>query len=419
MKDLSSSTFCVPVLDRYSPVSYSIVMDIHWNHPTVRHSGVETTHRFVLQKVYIIDGRSLVKQVRDSCQRCRYLMKRTVEIAMGPVPPYNLTIAPAFFYSQIDLSGPYLAYQPQNKRKTIKIWLVVLCCCSTSAVSIKTMDDYSATSFIMAFTRFACDRGFPKKLLCDEGSQLVKACKEMNLNLRDVQSNLMKLHKVEFQVCPVQGHYMHGKVERKIREINASIEKIAHKEKLSLLQWETLSATMANTINNLPLALGNIVGDFGCMDLITPNRLLLGRNNDRSPEGNVIYTDNPSKILQANEQIYQSWFEIWLITHVPKLMKQQKWYQTDSINIGDIVIFTKTDSAISKDYTYGQVTNLEYSTDGVARKATIRYKNVTENVFRETKRAVRGLVIIHHVDESDVMTQLGQMALYVDLACSK
>ena len=419
MKDLSSSTFCVPVLDRHSPISYSLVMDIHWNHSTAQHSGVETTHRFVLQKAYIIEGRNLVKQVRDSCQRCRYLMKRTVDISMGPVPPCNITIAPAFYYSQIDLSGPYLAYQPQNKRKTIKIWLVVFCCCSTSAVPIKTMDDYSATSFMMAFTRFACDRGFPKKLLCDEGSQLVKACKEMNLNLRDVQSNLMKRHKVEFQVCPVQGHYMHGKVERKIREINASIEKVAHNEKLSLLQWETLSATMANTINNLPLALGNIVGDFECMDLITPNRLLLGRNNDRSPEGNVIYTDNPSRILQTNEQIYQSWFEIWLITHVPKLMKQQKWYQTDNINVGDVVIFTKLDSAISKDYTYGQVTNLEYSGDGVARKATIRYKNATEDVFRETKRAVRGLVIIHHVDESDVMTQLGQMALHVDLAYLK
>ena len=406
MTDLSSSTFCVPVLDRYSPVSYSIVMDIHWNHHTARHSGVETTHRFVLQKVHIIDGRSLVKQICDSCERCRFLMKRTVEIAMGPVSSYNLTIAPAFLYSQLDLSGPYLAYQPQNKRKTVKIWLIVFCCCSTSAVSIKVMDDYSATSFIMAFTRFACDRGFPRKLLCDEGSQLVKACKEMNFNLQDVQSNLTKLHKVDFQVCPVQGHYMHGKVERKIREINNSIEKIAHNERLSLLHWETLSATMANTINNLPLALGDIVGDFECMDLITPNRLLLGRNNERSPYGNVIYTDDPTKILQENERIYQSWFETWLVTHVPKLMKQQKWHKTDHINVGDVIIFTKIDSVISKQYTYGQVTHLEYSDDGVTRKATIRYKNATEDTFRITKRAVRGLITIHHVDESDIMTQL-------------
>ena len=419
MKDLSSTTFCVPVLDRYSPVAYSIVLDIHWNHPTARHSGVETTHRFVMQKAHIIEGRQLVKQIRDSCERCRYLMKRTVDIAMGPVSPYNLTIAPAFFYSQIDLSGPYTAYSPHNKRKSIKIWLIVFCCCSTSAVSIKTMDDYTATSFILAFTRFSCDRGFPRKLLCDEGSQLVKGCKEMQINLRDIQTKMLKTHKVDFQVCPVQGHYMHGKVERKIREINASIEKIAHKDRLSLLQWETLSATIANTINNLPLALGNIVGDFECMDLITPNRLLLGRNNERSPAGDLVFTQNPSRILDQNEQIYQSWFEVWLIIHVPKLVKQQKWFQTDSINVGDVIIFTKIDSVISKDYTYGQVVDLEYSKDGVARKATVRYKNANEDVFRETKRAVRGLVVIHHVDEIDVMTQLGQMALEVDLACQK
>ena len=74
---------------------------------------------------------------------------------------------------------------------------------------------------------------------------------------------------------------------------------------------------------------------------------------------------------------------------------------------------------ISKDYTYGQVVDLEYSKDGVARKATVRYKNANEDVFRVTKRAVRGLVVIHHVDEIDVMTQLGQMALEVDLACKK
>ena len=52
---------------------------------------------------------------------------------------------------------------------------------------------------------------------------------------------------------------------------------------MSILQWETIKAEISNAINDLLLALGNIVGDFGQMDLITPNRLGLGRNNDRSP----------------------------------------------------------------------------------------------------------------------------------------
>jgi len=95
---------------------------------------METTCRFVMKKVYVIEGRQLVKQIRNSCERCRYLIKRTIDMAMAPVSIYNLTIAPAFFFTQLDLSGPYLTYSPQHKRTTIKVWLIVFCCCSTSAV---------------------------------------------------------------------------------------------------------------------------------------------------------------------------------------------------------------------------------------------------------------------------------------------
>lgn len=414
MKDLSSTTFCVPVLDRKSPIAYSIMLDIHWNDPDVNHAGIETTLRYVLKKTYIIEGRLLAKMIKSSCQRCKFLSKRTVDIAMGPISRCNITIAPAFFYTQVDLSGPYQCYSPLHKRSTAKLWLVVFCCCSTSAVKIKVMDDYGTTSFILAFNRFSCDHGYPKRLLCDEGSQLIKACKEMKLDFLDLKTQLMKESRVEFELCPVQGHSMHGKVERKIREINSSIEKSVHNHRLSILQWETLTSCIANQINNLPLAIGNVVGDFECLDLITPNRLLLGRNNDRCPSG-ILTCNNPTKIIKENESIFNSWFEVWLLVHVPKLMKHQKWFASDKINVGDIILFTKTDSVISKSYTYGIVKNLEFGRDGKPRKATIRYRNENEKVWRETNRAVRSLVIIHHIDDWDVMKDLGEMALKIDL----
>ena len=79
-----------------------------------------------------------------------------------------------------------------------------------------------------------------------------------------------KFHKdvgVEFQVCPVGGHNINGKVERKIRIIKESIEKNILNERLSIIQWETLSSKIANNINDLPLGLGNNVSDFESMDL--------------------------------------------------------------------------------------------------------------------------------------------------------
>ena len=54
MKDLSVATFSVSVLDKFSPVAYSIVNEIHWHHKVAKHSGVETIWREVLKKMFII-----------------------------------------------------------------------------------------------------------------------------------------------------------------------------------------------------------------------------------------------------------------------------------------------------------------------------------------------------------------------------
>ena len=118
----------------------------------------------------------------------------------------------------------------------------------------------------------------------------MKGAKTMLLNYQDIQRKLHLEMNVELETCPVGGgggggHNMHGRLERKIRHIKESIEKTIHNERLPILQWETLGAQIANTINDLPLGLGNIVSELENLDLITPNRLKLGRNNDRSPVG--------------------------------------------------------------------------------------------------------------------------------------
>jgi len=81
------------------------------------------------------------------------------------------------------------------------------------------MDDYSSSAFIQAFTRFSCDVGYPKVLLPDEGSQLIKSCEDARLNFNDIKFKLHVDVGVEFETCPVGAHNFHGKVERKIQQI--------------------------------------------------------------------------------------------------------------------------------------------------------------------------------------------------------
>ena len=358
----------------------------------------------------------MVKSIKKSCERCRYLQKRTVEIEMGPVSQHSLTIAPAFYISQVDLAGPFLSYSPQQKRTTVKIWFAVFCCAVTSTVSIKVMENYSTAAFIQAFIRLSCEVGYPKVLLIDEGSQIVKGCQSMVFSFEDFRSRLHIDMNVQFEICPVGGHNMHGKVERKIRQVRESMNKALHNDRLSILQWETLAAEVANSINNLPIAIKNKIADLDNLDLLTPNRLRLGRNNDRSPCGPLFVNGKHDKIITANKEIFDKWFEQWLISYVPNLMQKPKWFKSDSnLSIGDVVLFLKKEGDLNIQYQYGMIKSIETSQDGKVRKANVRYRNHNENVDRITRRAVRELVIIHSVDELDMIQELGEVATVADI----
>ena len=56
MLDLSLTLFFAPIIHKNSLIAYSIISDIHWYHKVAKHSGVETLMRYVLQKVYVIEG---------------------------------------------------------------------------------------------------------------------------------------------------------------------------------------------------------------------------------------------------------------------------------------------------------------------------------------------------------------------------
>ena len=101
--DLCRSSFCVPVMEQSSPVAVSIALEVHWNHPDVRHHGVAAIFRQMLKVAYILGGFSLASSIKQGCRRCRILNKNSIDVAMGPLQDFNFCIAPAFYASQVDI----------------------------------------------------------------------------------------------------------------------------------------------------------------------------------------------------------------------------------------------------------------------------------------------------------------------------
>ena len=112
------------------------------------------------------------------------------------------------------------------------------------------------------------------------------------------------------------------------------------------------------------------------LDLITPNRLRLGWNNNRSPMGPLTISNNPKTFLKCDEEIFNAWFKNWLITHVPKLMHQPKWFDNErDVKEGDIILFLKNDGALKSTYQFGKIKEIEQSQDNRIWKVTITYRS--------------------------------------------
>ena len=411
--DLCKTSFCVPMMDQHSPTAISIALEIHWYHEDVRHRGIEAMCRQVDRVAHIIGGHNLMVRIKDGCKRCRALNKKSVEVAMGPIQDVNLCIAPAFYACQADITGPFKCYSSANKRATLKVWFLVFCCCTTGATSIQSMEDYSTDSFVQGFIRFSCRYGYPRYVLPDAGSQLVKGCEDSNYSFIDSKQRLSVEYGVDYSPCPVGAHYVHGRVERKIQEIKKSVQISAHNERLSIVQWDTLMAQISNSINNMPIGLKHRTSNLDCLDLITPNRLILGRNNDRCPNKPLVICPDHKKMIETNENIFRAWFTAWIECYVPSLIERPKWFKGHGdVQVGDVVLFLKSEKEFDLQYQYGIISKLDKSKDGRIRKVEINYQNFNENVKRTTQRGVREIVSIHPVDELDIYEELHDLFYY-------
>ena len=99
-----------------------------------------------------------------------------------------------------------------------------------------------------------------------------------------------------------------------------------------------------------------------------------------------------------------------------KIMHQPKWFRTEyNLKEGDVVLFLKQDSLLSKTYQYGMVISVQQSRDNVIPKVKVKYQNENESVDRETFQSVPQLVMIHPVDEIDIIQELNNIKNWYNL----
>ena len=203
-------------------------------------------------------------------------------------------------------------------------------------------------------------------------------------------------------------HEERGRVERRIRLIRYTLEQINTTMATPVqtsIQWETQFAKVANIIDDTPLAKGNqsSTSPLG-WEILTANRIKLGRNNNRSLTEYGIsleMTSNYTRLLERNRLICNHWFQLFMHEIHNINLRPMKWANSGRLpETNDIVLFVITDSSTTKQVKQWKLGKVVACTNRSVKilsyTAGEKAKNPTPHFF---ERSPRDVTILFSMEE--------------------
>ena len=321
------------------------------------------------------------------------ILNKTIELEMAKHQFPRTMIAPPFYNSMMDIAFGFPGQPFKNARKRIEVYALVIVCLLTGATSILAMEGLETQDVVAALERHSARHGIPAHVFIDNGTQL-KALSHVSFRLRDLQLQVSESMGMQLSVSNPKSHEERGRVERKIKFLRDSLKRITSTQSLPVqtaIMWETLFAKVASTIDDLPIAKGNSSNkDAGGFELLTANRLKLGRNNNRSLHEagmEVELTPNLVRLLDRNRQIYYVWYQLFIDEIHNINLRPDKWKKSSPLPaVGDVVLFVMNDSSYVKggrQWRIGRITGVE------KRSVTIQYVNVSTKSRKPTTHTVQ------------------------------
>ena len=330
-----------------------------------------------------IGGTGTIRHYTKDCIGC--IVRRQIKgnQLMAPLPAYRLKpFAHVFTYTASDFAGPFCIVVG---RSTVRRWLCVFVCLTTTAIRIELVADLTTSAFLNAFRRFLCSTGFRTKFMrTDNGTNYDGA---NNVLKREVQTSLAQLQpskyaqnkmdewEVEWEFGPPEASHHGGIYERQIRTIRKALAALPDLHTRSPTEDDLLTCfKMAEYIINCrPLT--KSPSDDGLPPL-RPIDLMVGALDPRkncAPPATSSPRDELRRGRRFTKRIAELWWDRWLKTYVSELQQRKKWRQeTRDFQVGDLVILCHEDPPRFLEYPYGVLTSVNKGTDGHVRSVVAR-----------------------------------------------
>ena len=301
--------------------------------------------------------------------------------------------------------------------------MLVMACAVTGTVNCQIIERKDTASVLDGLNRFFHEVCVPKICYPDKDGALMKALQDGEVNVQDMQGRLHKERGLYFETCLPQGHYQHGRIERKIRQLQDSLDRSdIRKSRVTATGWQTIAKAIEHEVNSVPLGFLYHQGNANpLLRVLCPNLLKNGTFSNRAPKGLFSIPNSVEDLMSNVENTYNLWFQVWNTEYLPLVMDRPKWHLEDeNLQEQDLIYFKLTDSKLAADWKLGKVEYVNVGRDGKVRSVGISHKIMIEHdnkVYHEdldwkhsvVERPVRAVVKLMNIEDTSLLENITQV----------
>ncbi|XP_076660478.1 uncharacterized protein LOC143363834 [Halictus rubicundus] len=246
----------------------------------------------------------------------------------------------------------------------------------------------SASSAVMALQRLAARRGSPLAVYSDNGTNFVRASKELKDAIAGIDTEKQKEYaaskRIKWLFNPPDAPHMGGAWERMIRSVKTALDTVLRDQATSEEVLVTLLAEIEHSVNSRPLT--HVSVDPRDNEALTPNHFLIGTSSGEirlgAYEFRAICPRNQWRIAQS---FADAFWKRWLKEYLPTLIPRTKWNRTARpLAVGDLVIIIDYQTPRNV-WKRGTVIDVYPSVDGEVRIAKPNVRKQQQVLFVAVK----------------------------------
>lgn len=176
-------------------------------------------------------------------------------------------------------------------------------------------------------------------------------------------------YQILFMFSPPNAPHFGGVWELEVRSIKAALHVAVGSQSVSEDVLSTVLVEVEGILNSKPL--GYVSTDVADLDPITPNLLLMGRQDASLPQVTYASGEMGRRRWCHFQNLVDLFWTQFIRNYLPALQTRQKWHKpSDSLTVGSVVLIIDPQFPRAQ-WAIGKVTKSVFSNDGCVRSVDV------------------------------------------------